>query len=534
VVLLLLLAILLWHIFPVAYVAGQGLTLFKLSSEFIICSTLMIAGALLWVSRKYFDKEVLFYILLSLGFGILAEMSLMLYRDATNLFYMLGHLFYIVSFFLIYRAITVTGLLQPYNILFRNLAFSRDLLQKERDKLQNLLDLEESMLVALDSEGKVTLINRKGQEIIQAREPEILGKPWFDAYIPQNISQTAREDYMKLMNGQRELDKYTNRPVLTISGEERLIAWHNELLKDETGKIIGTFSSGQDITRRKQAEQLFQAIFDMSPIGMYISQDRSFRLVNPQLLSYTEYAQHELIGIDPLSLVVPEDQVGVRQNAIKALKTPAGQFYTYDYRVKTKSGKLVWFMESITSIQFDGRRATLGTIIDVSERKQSEELFKSLSLIDDLTGLYNRRGFLTLAQKQLKLSNRMNRGVTVLFADVDKLKWINDNLGHLEGDSALINTAKILKDTFRESDIVGRIHGDEFAVFMSGSDEAYSATIVSRLQSKIKEFNTVAKPAYILSLSIGISSSEAGKTCNLDDLLEMADKFMYEKKREGR
>jgi diguanylate cyclase (GGDEF)-like protein/PAS domain S-box-containing protein len=339
---------------------------------------------------------------------------------------------------------------------------------------------------------------------------------------------------MQLVNGQQELDKYMNRPVLTVHGEERLIAWHNELLKDETGKIIGTFSSGQDITQRKQAEQLFQAIFDMSPIGMYISQDHSFRLVNPQLLIYTEYTQNELIGTDPLSLVVPEDQASVRKNAIKALKSHSGQLYTYDYRVKTKSGKLVWFMESVTSIQFDGGRATLGTIIDVSERKQSEEMFKSLSLVDDLTGLYNRRGFLALSQKQLKLSNRMNRGVTVLFADVNKLKWINDNLGHLEGDSVLINTAKILKDTFRESDIVGRIHGDEFAVFMSGSDETYSATIINRLESNIEEFNAGASRPYKLSLSIGLSSSEAGKAYNLDDLLEMADKFMYEKKREER
>jgi len=446
---LILISVLWWHTFPIAYVPGQGLTLFKISSEFIICAALIVAGGLLWVRRNYFDRVVLSYILLSIAFGIVAEASFMLYRDSTNVFYMLGHLFYIVSFFLIYRAITVTGLLKPYDILFRNLAYSRDLLQKERDKLQNLLDLEESMLVALDLDGRITLINRKGREIIDAREQEILGKTWFDTFIPERMRQKASEDYKQLIKGQEELDKYMNRPILTTNGEERLIAWHNELLKDETGKIVGTFSSGQDITERKQAEELFKAIFNMSPIGMYISQDSSFRLVNPQFLTYVEYTEGELIGTEPLSLVVSEDKTAVRQNALKGLKSPKGQFYTYDYRVKTKSGKLTWFMESLTSIQYNGRRAILGTIVDISERKQAEELFKSLSLVDDLTGLYNRRGFLTLANKQLKLSNRRNKGVTVLFADVNKLKWINDNLGHVEGDSALINTARILKETFR-------------------------------------------------------------------------------------
>ncbi len=531
---LILLSIMLWRTFPVAYVPGQGLTLFKISSEFIICSILMIAGALLWIRRRYFDRTILFYILLSVAFSIVAESSFMLYRDSTNVFYMLGHLFYIVSFFLIYRAITVTGLQQPYDFLFRNLANSRDLLQKERDKLENLLDLEESMLVALDSDARVTLINRKGREIIGASEQDILGKPWFDTYIPEKIRENGKEGFLKVINGQEKLIKYLDRPILTVTGQERQFTWHSELLKDETGKIVGSFSSGQDITERKQAEELFKAIFSMSPIGMYIAQDKSFRLVNPQFLSYVEYSEEELIGTEPLSLVVPEDKMFVRLNAIKSLQTPKAQLYAYDYRVRTRSGKLMWFLESLTSILYDGRRATLGSIIDISKRKQTEELFKSLSLIDDLTGLYNRRGFLTLADKQLRLSNRMKRGVTVLFADVNKMKMINDTLGHPEGDIALINAARILKETFRESDIVARIHGDEFAVFMAGSDPVYSETIIERLESKLNEYNATAKKPYELSLSIGISASEEGKPYNLSDLLDMADQFMYKKKRQGR
>ncbi len=88
----------------------------------------------------------------------------------------------------------------------------------------------------------------------------------------------------------------------------------------------------------------------------------------------------------------------------------------------------------------------------------------ALSLVDDLTGIYNRRGFSALAQQELKKANRIKRGMLLLFADVDDLKKINDSLGHQEGDLALIETANLLKETFREPDIIARIGGDEFVV----------------------------------------------------------------------
>jgi PAS domain S-box-containing protein len=96
---------------------------------------------------------------------------------------------------------------------------------------------------------------------------------------------------------------------------------------------------------------------------------------------------------------------------------------------------------------------------DITERNEMEEELRMLSLTDELTGLYNRRGFLTLCEQQLKMANRAKQGVYMLYADVDGLKKINDSLGHKEGDYALINTARVLTDTFRESDIIARLGG---------------------------------------------------------------------------
>ncbi|MDD5312615.1 MAG: MASE3 domain-containing protein [Dehalococcoidia bacterium] len=532
--LLLVLSIFVWQIFPVCYVEGQGPSLFKITSEFVICSIFIIAGAFLWTKRLSFDSRVLQLILISIVFAVLTEATYMMYFDPNGIFNMLSHFMQIVSFYLIYRAIVFTGLVKPYDILFRNLTHSRDMLQKERDRAQNFLDIAESILMAMDADQKITLINRKGCEILELHEEEIVGKSWFDSFVPGRIRQKMKQGFTHLMAGQVELSKYFERPVVTSKGDERIIAWHNTLLKDEKGRITGTFSSGQDITERKQAEDLFKAIFNRSPVGIYIIQDGKFKLTNTQFNRLTEYSEQELRGMDPLSLVMADDRQKVKDSAVQILRRGGDSFLPYDYRVVTKSGKVKWFMESVISITFEGKRATLGTLIDIAERKQTEELFKSLSLIDDLTGLYNRRGFLALAEQQLKLSFRMNKSITLMFADLDNMKWINDTLGHLEGDSALVAVARILKETFRETDVLARIGGDEFAVLMVGADETNSDILVSRLHEKLREFNTTGTHNYELSLSIGLAYNSPGTHCYLNDLLERADKLMYEKKRSRR
>jgi len=526
----LLTSILIWPLFPTCYIESQGLTLFKISSELIICALFIMAAGLLWIFRTKFDRTVLIMLLVSMGFGVAAECAFMFYRQPTDILNMLGQLCYIVSFYFIYRAMVVMALQRPYDTLFFNLSQSRDMLKKERDKLDNLLDLEESMLIALDRDQSITLINRKGIEILGTTENEVLGKPFFDNFYPTDQRNKVTEYYSRLMHSTAKLKKYTEGQILNARGELRTIAWHNSLIRDESDNVIGTFSSGQDITGRKQAEDLFRIIFQTSPVGMYIAQEGKFRMINPQFQKYTGFNETELIGMAPISLVLSEDRARVRQEAIQTLKS-GEQLKTCEYRVRTKGGKLKWFMESLSSIRYEGMRATLGTIIDITELKQSEELFRSLSVIDDLTGLYNRRGFITLATRQLKLSYRMKKGVILLFADIDRLKWINDNLGHLEGDSAIISAARLLKDTFRETDIIGRMGGDEFAVFMTSSDENYGNVAIQRLEEKISEFNVIAKKPYRLSLSLGTAKASAESPLNLDDLIDVADKLMYDKKR---
>ena len=165
----------------------------------------------------------------------------------------------------------------------------------------------------------------------------------------------------------------------------------------------------------------------------------------------------------------------------------------------------------------------------VKHVKTVEEM-RNLALRDELTGLYNRRGFFTLVEHQLKLAKRKKTGMFLLYADLDDLKLINDTWGHREGDVALIETAKILRKNYRESDIIARIGGDEFVVFPAGTSDDDSEKILDRLHNAFLHHCAQSNPAYKLSISAGISFYNPDSPCAIDELLALGDKSMYERK----
>ena len=168
------------------------------------------------------------------------------------------------------------------------------------------------------------------------------------------------------------------------------------------------------------------------------------------------------------------------------------------------------------------------------ERHQLQMALRAMALVDDLTGLYNRRGFQTLARQHMKMADRMRKRVSHIFVDLDGLKEINDSFGHREGDLALIEAADLLKETFRESDIIARIGGDEFVVLALETVGLAQEHWVTRLQENLTRRNERPERRYRLSLSMGIAYYDPDFPCPLDDLLDRADALMYEQKRTKR
>ena len=168
---------------------------------------------------------------------------------------------------------------------------------------------------------------------------------------------------------------------------------------------------------------------------------------------------------------------------------------------------------------------------DITERNRMESELRSLSVVDELTGLYNRRGFLAFAEREFRMTRRKEKGMLLLFADLDRMKWINDTLGHPEGDSALVETASVLKEAFRESDIVGRYGGDEFVVLTIESGDDCAAALGARLDERLAAHNRNSSRPYALALSVGIARHDPQDPCSLHELLARADRLMYEHKK---
>ena len=170
---------------------------------------------------------------------------------------------------------------------------------------------------------------------------------------------------------------------------------------------------------------------------------------------------------------------------------------------------------------------------EIKQRLKAEAEVRELSLTDELTGLNNRRGFFWQANQQFKILQRIQMFCCVLFVDIDGLKQINDSLGHEVGDRMILDTAQLLKQTFRDSDIIARLGGDEFVILVHvqsrNTDEIYP-----RLQANINRFNQEHNSPYQLSISVGVSQSVLNENVSLEQLIEEADKLMYEDKRAKR
>ncbi len=248
-----------------------------------------------------------------------------------------------------------------------------------------------------------------------------------------------------------------------------------------------------------------------------------------ELLGYT---REELVG-QHWSAIVPEDErEKVRQ---ETAKRPLGIVSRYETALLSKEGRVIPAIISARPLFEEGKFVgVLSAFTDITARKRAEDMLRALLLIDELTGLYNRRGFWALSQQQLKMADRTKRRLFLLFADFDNLKGINDAFGHPEGDRTLIEVADVFRETFRESDIVARIAGDEFVVLAMETGGASADVLATRLRKDLEARNAREGRRYKLSLSVGVAHYDPEFPCSIDELIAQADRAMYEQKRGNR
>ena len=280
------------------------------------------------------------------------------------------------------------------------------------------------------------------------------------------------------------------------------------LQSNQLQKLSGDYRNALDDVKRVQAN--FQVLMETTEDAIVVVDEAGqVRYLNPaaELLFETTNAA---MADKPFPFSVDEE--GQREITVDRSD---GQSVVGDMRV--------------VNSDWDGEIVRLATIRDVTEMARLRERLVVEAITDDLTGLYNRRGFLALGEKTLRLARRMGMTVVCLFADLDGFKSVNDTLGHDEGDKVLQETAQALRETFRDSDIIGRVGGDEFAVLMlhDGKEEELE-NIPGRLDDVLHRYSEASERPYRLSMSLGLHCLQPADSLSLMELMSAADRKMYE------
>ena len=328
---------------------------------------------------------------------------------------------------------------------------------------------------------------------------------------------------IKTTGSQKSIAEY----VLTRTDGETVHAEASGMMIYRNGSPYGIQGVIRDITHRKNmAESLRQnwEALKNAPIGIYIVQNQKFVWVNQRFVAEIGYSEEELMHMEAMDLVTPQDRTMLRENMIFMIKGQAT--FPFEYRtINPKTKKERWVKGEVVSTLFNGKRATLGYYSDIDN-------LMTQSIMDSLTGLYNRRYILQLAEQLVENAGRYNHALSFIMLDIDHFKEFNDQFGHLEGDKALSIIGGIIKSVIRKVDIPGRYGGEEFCILLPNTMLDDAADVARRIMVSIENGTLNSDLKKNITVSLGLSELKGGMS--LKELIKSADDKLYRAKSSGR
>ncbi len=414
-------------------------------------------------------------------------------------------------------------------------------LQESEEKFRTISTSARDAIIMIDDNGKVLFWNKAAETIFGYSALEIAGEKIHSFLVPLRYRETSEKGLHEFgLTGQGPvIGKTLEYTALRKDGTEIPVSLSVSAVKvKDNWNAIGIV---RDITERKKTEaalresekryrDLFENTTDLIQI---IAPDGRFLFVNSAWMVSLGYFEEDILRLTIWDIIHPDNLLHCRESFQQVLSGMNMQ--NIEVTFVAKSGKLIFLEGNINCFFQKSEPEYIRCIFhDITDRRRMEEDLRTMSLHDELTGLYNRRGFITLAEQQLKIADRIKRSILLLFGDLDGMKFINDTFGHQEGDRALIDTTNILKDTFRGSDILARVGGDEFVALALETNDTYCDLLADRLKANFDAFNKKGGRGYTLTLSVGIAHYDPENPCSIDDILKRADNLMYTKKKKRR
>ncbi|MBI3941448.1 MAG: PAS domain S-box protein [Chloroflexi bacterium] len=414
-------------------------------------------------------------------------------------------------------------------------SLERKRLLDEKRRMEQHLQKRERFFRALieHSSDGIVLVNEKGETVYES--------PGIGRILGYSIAEDTGENIFELAHPADSPDTWAlynqlrEHPGTSLSGEFRVRHKHGDwrwiqvagtnLLHEPSVQAI--VANCRDITERKQAEEAMSrlaAIVESADEAIIAKTlDGIITSWNPAAERLYGYTAEEAIGHN-ISLIVPPNRPDEVPQILTKLKR-GEQVKRLETIRQRKDGQQIHVFVTLSPIKDPAGKITGASAIahDITELKRAEEKLKYLINHDSLTNLFNRAYF---EEEMTRLQQGRQYPISIIMADVDGLKRVNDTLGHPAGDTLLRRAAQVLKNSFRAEDVVARVGGDEFIALMPNTDNTTAEQIAVRIHKRLVAHNEASEVP--LSMSLGIATIEKGE--KLDDGLKQADERMYREK----
>ncbi|HPS57273.1 MAG TPA: PAS domain S-box protein [Spirochaetota bacterium] len=415
-------------------------------------------------------------------------------------------------------------------------------LRKSEEKYRLLAENATDIIVTMDSNLHMSYVSPSVIRFRGYTDEEAMKQSPAEMLTPASFDKAMRifaEEMEIESNGSGDPDRVRSIE-LELTCKNGSTIWTEvafTFLRNNEKKFLGYLGIVHDISERKRAEEAllesemkFRNLTETA-LDTIITIDMNGIITYANPAARALYAGKDIVGL-LLKDILPPGFAAQQKLIFESVRQGFSEPLSYETKIRLPEFDHPRYFDIKTSTLFNHGEPSGVLFIarDATERRRIEGEIRLMAIVDTLTGLFNRRGFITLAEQQIKASGREKKKLLLFYIDLDGLKTINDTYGHEEGDLVLKKTAVILRKTFRESDIIARLGGDEFAVLVTDSEELPDV-VLKRLKSRTDEENSAQDLPYRLSMSIGIADYNPLAPCSIDDLMSRADRIMYDRKK---